>query len=96
MCCVSGGRSRRHFEHHDAVRSRERGLGGGVKRFKIELIAIGHGCERFADTQVRVQQLHLDRVAGGERNDRPRMSLIALVGMRRVGDRDRDRVGAAV
>jgi hypothetical protein len=48
---VSGRRSRRDFEHDDAIRSCERGLGSGVERFLIEVIAVDHGRERFADPQ---------------------------------------------
>ena len=43
-----------------------------------------------------VEDLYLDGLAAGERDDCTRMDLIAAFGMERFGDPDRDRVGRGV
>lgn len=92
----SGRRARSDLDRHRTVRSGERGLRGRRERFAIDVVALSHGRAGLGDPQVGVEQLDLDRLSARERDDRARVHLVAAVGVGRVGDRDRDRVGSAV
>lgn len=67
-----------------------------MKRLEVELVAIGHGRQRLADPKVGIEELHVNRLAAGQGDDRSRVNLVGPVGVGRIGDRDRDRVGSAV
>ena len=51
--------------------------------------AVGDRRQRLIDPQIRIEQLHLDRLAVGERDDRADMDLVARIRVRSFTDRDR-------
>ncbi len=89
-CSRVWGSSRRcscpDLEHDHPIRCSECGLRGCVERFAIELVAVGYGCQRLADPQIRVKELHLDRRSVCESDDRSGMDLVADVGVHRVSE----------
>jgi hypothetical protein len=97
---LEGGRSGRRasldLEDDDAIRSGERGLRGRVERFAIELVASHDSGQRFADPQVGIQELHLDGLTFSEGDDRSGVNFVAPIRVRRVDNRDRDRLRGAV
>ncbi len=68
-----------YLNHNHTIRGSERRLRGRLERLAIEVIAVGDRRERLINPQLWVEQLHLDRLAVGKRDDRANMNLVARI-----------------
>ena len=84
----SGRRARGNLNHDHTIRGSERRLRGRLERLAIKVIAVGDRRERLINPKLWVEQLHLDRLAVGERDDRANMNLVARICVRSFADRD--------
>ena len=84
----SGRRARGNLNHDHTIRGSERRLRGRLERLAIKVIAVGDRRERLINPKLWVEQLHLDRLAVGERDDRANMNLVARIRVRSFADRD--------
>ncbi|MGA3362096.1 MAG: hypothetical protein ABSD82_08700 [Solirubrobacteraceae bacterium] len=83
----SGRRARRDFDHDYTIRGSERGLRRRLERLAIKVIAADDRRQWLVNPEIRVEQLHLDRLAAGERDDRAGVNLVARIRARSLADR---------